>query len=332
MSVTMKDVAEEAGVSVTTVSHIINETRYVSPELTERVNEAIEQLGYHPNKLAQSLKTQKTATIGLIVTDITNQFFSTLVRGVEDISVEHNHNLFVCNSDEDVKKETSYIELLTKRNVDGVVIAPTGKRNNQFKLLKQNDIPFVFVDRKVPNIQPNTVLSQNVEGSYRATELLIQEGLRRIGIVLGIDSVTSSEERLQGYKKALEDYNIDLDSELIRYGNFKQKGGVEATNTLLDLESPPDAIFSVNNKTTLGVLEALKGRGFDISDFYEMPVVTFDDNELLSLFDIPLPTVKQKPYEIGVKATKLLFDDIETESDTVETKTIRIPVELKNRI
>ncbi|MBS3787759.1 LacI family DNA-binding transcriptional regulator [Candidatus Bipolaricaulota bacterium] len=324
---TISDVAEEAGVSVATVSHVINGTRYVSPELTERVKKAMDELGYHRNAVARSLKTDKTQTIGLIASDLSNPFFSTLLRGVEDKALEKDHSLIVCNTDETLAKEKLYVDVLSERKIDGLLIAPTGKSDENLLALKDRDIPLVFIDRKVEGLDAGAVLSTNVKGSAKAMRHLIELGHRRIGIILGLQSVTTSQERLEGYRKALKEEGITFDSRLVKQGYSQVAGGSEAAMELLSLDSPPTAIFSANNLMTIGAMQGIQEAGFSCPE--EVSLVGFDDFEWAATFKPNLTTVAQSPYEIGSRAAEILFENIQNGDS--DSKEVRIPTKLKIR-
>ncbi len=324
---TINDVAEKAGVSVATVSHVINGTRYVSDELTEQVERAMEEIGYHPNAVARSLKTQKTKTIGLIVSDISNPFFSTLLRGVEDCALEKDHSLIVCNTDETLDKEKLYIDVLSQKKTDGLIVAPTGKSDQEISELKERNVPLVFVDRTLDEIEAPSVLSDNITGAEAATRHLVDLGHRRIGIILGLESVNTSRERLRGYKNVIREKEINYDKDLVKQGYSQVAGGAEAARELLELESPPTAIFSTNNLMTIGAMQGIQESGKECPG--NVSLVGFDDFEWASTFRPRLTTVAQSPYEIGSEAAKLLFDKIE--SGSREISEVRIPTNLKIR-
>jgi len=326
---TIRDVAERAGVSVATVSHVINGTRKVAPGTAERVRRAMEELDYHPNAVARSLRTRKTQVIGVVVSDITNPFFATLVRGAEDAALEAGYSIFVCNSDETLEKENRYVQVLRRRRVDGMLLAPVGGGENPaiWKLARQG-VPFVFVDRRAPGVEADAVLSDNVGGAYLATKHLLERGHERIGIVLGIRGATTSEERLAGYRRALEEAGIPLAEELVVWGGYRVEGGRRATTKLLSLTPPPTAIFSTNNLMTIGVLQELFRHEVRIPG--EMGVVGFDDLEWAEMITPALTVVAQNPYEIGQKALLTLLKRI-NEGLSKEPLTIRVPVELRAR-
>ena len=324
---TIRDVAREAGVSVATVSHVINGTRPVAPETAARVRRTMEALDYHPNAVAQSLRTRKTHAIGAVVSDITNPFFATLVRGAEDAAIEAGYSLIVCNSDESPEKEDRYVRLLRRRQLDGLLISPVGDGSGKaVQELPQWKVPFVFIDRRAKGINADAVLSDNIGGAYQATKHLIERGHRRIGIILGIKGATTTEERLAGYQKALEEVGLPFSNELVTYGGYRVEGGRKMTEKLLSLPEPPTAIFSMNNLMTVGVLKVLAQRQIVIP--HDMAVVSFDDLDLGELFQPPLTAVNQNPYEIGKIAMGILLSRFSGEDEREE---IRVPVELKIR-
>jgi len=326
---TIKDVAEKADVSTSTVSHVINETRYVSPELTRKVKQAMEELDYHsPNAIARGLKTKRTFTLGLIVSDITNLFSPIIARGLEDVASENGYDVIVSNTDELLEKEKAQIDSLIEERVDGIVIAPTGKSDEKFSLLRSQGIPFVFVDRYVDSVRADLVASNNKEGGYRATEYLIENGHRRIGIVLGLESITSSRERFEGYREALQDNDIEPDEQLVVRGDYRLQGGKQATRELMELESPPSAIFATNAMSNLGALKAINELGLNCPE--DVSLIGFDDFNWVEIFDPPLTVMAQQPHKIGYEAGKLLLGRLH-QKDVQEYKSIRLDTELIER-
>ena len=326
---TIRDVAQRAGVSVATVSHVINGTRKVAPETAARVRRAMEELDYHPNAVARSLRTRKTQAIGVVVSDITNPFFATLVRGAEDAAIEAGYSLIVCNSDETPEKEDLYVRLLWRRRMDGLLIAPVRDgASSAVQELARRQMPFVFIDRKAKGVEADAVLSDNVGGAYLATQHLIERGHKRIGIVLGIPGATTTEERLAGYRRALEEAGIPLAEDLVVWGGYRVEGGRRATAKLLSLSDPPTAIFSTNNLMTVGVLKELFHRKVRIPK--DVAVVGFDDLEWAEMANPPLTTVAQQPYEIGHRALALLLEQLSRECES-PAREVRIPVVLKLR-
>lgn len=326
---TIKDVAARAKVSVATVSHVSNGTRKVAPATIQRVRQAMKELDYHPNAVAQSLRTRKTHAIGAVVSDITNPFFATLVRGAEDAAIEAGYSLIVCNSDESLEKEDRYVRLLRQRRMDGLLISPVGDGSaSAVQELPRQRMPFVFVDRQAKEIEADAVLSDNIGGAYQATHYLIEQGHRRIGLILGIEGATTTEERLAGYSQALEEAGIAISKELVVWGGYRTEGGRRATALLMGLDAPPTAIFSTNNLMTIGVFQELfEGREL-LTD--QISLISFDDLDLAKLDLFPLSTVIQQPYKIGQKAAKLLLDRIEHGIDE-PLRVVRVSVELHVR-
>ncbi len=326
---TIRDVAREAGVSVATVSHVINGTRPVAPETAARVRRTMAALDYHPNAVAQSLRTRRTHAIGAVVSDITNPFFATLVRGAEDVAIESGYSLIVCNSDESSQKENRYVRLLRRRQMDGLLISPVGDGSSPaVQELPRWRTPFVFIDRRAKGVEADAVLSDNIDGAYRATKHLIERGHRRIGVVLGIRGATTTEERLAGYRKALEEADIPVVSELTAYGGYRVEGGQRITERFLSLVEPPTAIFSTNNLMTVGVLKTLAQHGVSIP--HDVAVISFDDLDLGELFQPPLTAITQNPYEIGRIAMRILLSRFES-GQKGAFREVRVPVTLTVR-
>jgi len=323
---TIKDVAARAKVSSATVSHVINGTRKVAPATVERVQQAMNALDYHPNAVAQSLRTQKTNVIGAVVSDITNPFFATLIRGAEDAAIEAGYSLIVCNSDESLEKEDRYVRLLRRRQIDGLLISPVGDGSHSVvHELPKWKVPFVFVDRRVDDVEADAVLSDNEEGAYQATRHLIKRGHRRIGLILGIKGATTTEERFAGYQNALDEAGLPFLTELISYGKYRVIGGQKSVSELLSLSGPPTAIFTTNNLMTIGVLQELFHRQVVIPE--QMAVVSFDDPNLGELLRPALTVVTQDPYSMGKVAVERLLFKLGGEPN-IPHKEDRVPVKL----
>ncbi|MBC7099150.1 LacI family DNA-binding transcriptional regulator [Candidatus Bipolaricaulota bacterium] len=323
---TIRDVAARAGVSVATVSYVINGTKPVAPETAARVRRAMEELDYHPDASAQSLRTRTTHVIGVVVSDIANPFFATLVRGAEDCAREHGYSLLICNTAEDLENERIYLSLLSRRRVDGLLLAPTGKNDELIGRLIDRGMNIVFIDRTPPHLQAPAVLSQNEAGAYQATCHLIERGHRRIGIVLGLPDVSTTAERLRGYRRALAHYGLELDEDLLVYGRSQVAGAREACLALLSRPNPPTAIFATNNLMTIGAMQAIRKLSLRCPE--EVSVVGFDDFEWAEAFDPPLTTVAQDPYGIGQQAVGLLLGLL---SGDRKPEQVRLPVELRVR-
>jgi LacI family transcriptional regulator len=302
-------VARAAGVSTATVSHVLNGTRFVADATQRRVRQAIEDLHYEVNSVAQSLARNRSQVVGLVVSDIANPYFTALVRGVEDVARHGGYTVILCNTDDDPATELGYLELLRRKRADGILLAPTGVRHAYLDRLVESAFPLVFFDRIVPGVPGDAVLLDNVDGAYRIVRHLIRLGHRRIGIVAGLRRVGTSTERLEGYRRALREAGIAEEAELIREGNSRLDGGYARTLELLDLPDPPRAIFATNNLMTLGAIAALQSRGIRVPR--DVAVVGFDDFEWAMILRPRLTTVAQPTYEIGRAAAELLIERIE---------------------
>jgi LacI family transcriptional regulator len=308
MRVTMRQVAEQAGVSAMTVSRVINDSPRVSDEARTRVEAAISDLGYVPNRLASGLIRRKTGAIGLIVPDVGNPFFTLVVRGVEEVAWRAGYHVILCNTQGNLDRERGYFEDMLAFQVEGLLIAPVGDRSRpSLRVLKKNDVPFVLIDRTIAGHDGDLVQGDSVGGARRLIEHLIALGHRHIGMITEANEVSTARDRLQGYKEALAANHIQFRPELIVEASaIDVSAAHDATLKLLDLLDPPTAIFSVNNIAVVGVAEAARERGLEIPR--DLALVCFDDIEHASRF-LPFLTVMSQPAEtFGTIATQLLLD------------------------
>lgn len=307
---TIKEVAEKAGVSVMTVSRVINNSKYVSQETRKRVEQAMKELGYVPNALAHGLITKKTHVLGLIISDITNPFFTTIARGVEDTAIKNGFNIILCNTDEDPEKEERYIELLLRKRVDGIILSPSNcNKSNGISLILSKNVPLVLIDRCVKGLEVDCVYSDSFSGAYELTKYLIGLGHSRIGIIVGPKRISTAIKRVEGYKKALKEANITLDENLIKWGEkYSREDGYNNTMALLKIDNPPTAIFGGNRLITVGILKAIRELGLRIPK--DISVVSFDEVEDISVTTPFLTVVSQNSYAIGIIATEWLLKRI----------------------
>lgn len=308
---TIKDVAAHAGVSVATVSAVVNNNKYVSPDLTQRVQESIAALGYERNSLAQGLKKQTSQTIGLIISDISNPYFTSVVRGVEDVANARGYSLILGNTDEDVKKEINYLRLLESKRVDGLIMARPAAGNHSFlESWPTNRLPLVSIGYLSKDESIDAVLIDNEMGARLAVEHLIALGHRRIGIVTGLPGITATEERLAGYQQALAAHGIPFNPALVAEGNLRIDGGERGTLHLLtQAAEPPTALFVTNGLMVIGALQAIDRVGLRCPE--DIALVGFDDFEWAAVMRPRLTTVRQPTYEIGQRAAQVLFDRLE---------------------
>jgi LacI family transcriptional regulator len=314
---TLHDVARVAGVSIATVSATINQAAYVSPALQERVRKAVAEVGYHPDAIARSLKTRTTKTLGLIISDISNPFFTSLIRGVEDAASARGYTLILCNTDERLEKERAYVHLLRSRRVDGVIMAPVGGAEDYVDFQTVVGAPVVFIDRRVP-ARADVVVVDNALGAREVVRYLLGLGHRRIGVITGLPKISTSEERLAGYQDTLREAGLHSDSALLKVGYSRLEGGYQAALELLALQDPPSAIFATNNLMAIGLMRAVAERGLHCPR--DISVACFDDFEWASVFHPRLTTVAQPTYEMGSKAAELLLTRL-NESSIAEPQT-----------
>ena len=305
---TLRDVAERAGVSTATVSHVINQTRFVSDELKARVYQAMRELNYRPDGIARSLRRRRTHNIGMIVPDIAHPFLAEVARGVEDTGFELGYNVILCDSAGDQEREADYIELLQEKKADGIVFVAAGESSSHIQALIEQEVPVVVCDRELPGVEVDTVIADNVESGYQATVHLIELGHRRIGCIAGPQELNISSKRLQGYKAALEQHGIPLCEELIVRGDFRYRGGYEAMRQLLALDEPPTAVFACNDLMAIGAICAASQLKLRIPQ--DVAIIGCDDIALASFTNPRLTTIAQPKREMGAAAVEMLVERI----------------------
>lgn len=309
---TIDDIAKAAGVSKATVSRVLNNSGYVKDSTREKINSIIKSYNYIPSAIARNLSLKDSNSIGLIVPDIVNPFFSDIISGVSLVFDESNLNLLLFNTNENAKKEHIVLETINEQRVKGILITPVFDTDAEtLELLyglEKVHIPVVLIDRNLENSDFDAVFVDNFNGSYEATKALINSGHKKIAIVSGPYNSLPGKLRFEGYLKALQDYKIPLESNYIYKGDFMFKGGYEGCNYLLNLENPPTAVFTSNNMMTIGFLKRLKEKNIELGKDFSL--IGFDDIELFSLFDCNLSAVKRPTVEMGTIAAKLLLERI----------------------
>ena len=304
-AITIDDVARAAQVSPATVSRVVNGTRDVSADLAARVRAAVAELGYQPFGPARALRLQATDVWAVIVADIENPFFTSIVRGIEDGGRERGFRVMLCNSDEDLRKEADYIDVAISERMAGVVIAVASTRASRLETLRAAGIPIVAVDRRPSDRSIDCVLVDNERGAADATRHLIEVGAQRIACITGPQRVSTATERLAGYRKALRHAGVAADPSLVARQDFREAGGYKAMRDLCALPEPPDAVLVANNLMTVGALEALRDEGLTVPN--DMRVVGFDDAPWAKLLQPSLSVVAQPTYEIGRRSAELLI-------------------------
>jgi DNA-binding LacI/PurR family transcriptional regulator len=311
MMVGLKDVARVAGVSISTVSRVLTGSPLVNDATRARVQQAMDALEYRPNRVARRLRrdTARASLIGLIVPDIQNPFFAELVRGVESVAQQHGYMVFLGNSDEDAAREKRYVDLMRAESVDGLLLPPSADNAETVAGLARAGLPVVCVDRRLPKVTLDTVVADNVHGAHEAVDHLLRIGHRRIGFVGGRPQLSTTRERLQGYRQALEEHGVPFDPALVREGDSRQAGGRRHARELLEQASPPTALLVGNNLMTLGALETIHGMGLRIPD--DVAIVGYDDMPWALALNPPLTAVRQPGYEIGRRGAELLLQRLD---------------------
>lgn len=312
MKVTISDIARMANVSKATVSRVINnKPEGVGKETRDNVLRIIEECGFQPSMIARGLVTNKTKSLGLIITDIANSFFPLLVRGVEDYAKKFGYSIFLCNSDNSPKKEKEYIKAFIEKNVDGVILSSSMTETSfHHKILKSKNIPLVLLDRCVDGSDYDAcVFLDNVKGAYLAVNYLIDNGHKNIAFISGTKTAIISLNRLKGYKKALEERNIKVNEDIIVEGNWQIDSGYKRTMELLDQGKEFTAIFAGNDLMAVGAIKALKSRNIKIPE--QVEIIGFDNIDLSWIIEPQLSTVGQPAYKMGAKGAQQLINLIE---------------------
>ncbi|HBF41635.1 MAG TPA: LacI family transcriptional regulator [Anaerolineaceae bacterium] len=307
--ITIKDVAQAAGVSTTTVSHVVNNTRHVDPDTRQRVIQSMDSMGYHPNFLARSLRRGVSKTIGLIVPDAANLFFAEVARKIEDYGFQQGYSVILGNSDNNPEKQTSYVNSLMAKRVDGMIFISSGGEEKDLARLLKNQVPVVVADRDVPLELADVVLVDNERGGYDATRHLIELGHQRIACITGPHDLSPSMQRIQGYLRALQEFNLEVNPDYITAGDFQFRGGGQAMDRLLKCFPRPDAVFVFNDMMAIGAMNAIREAGLEIPR--DISVVGFDDIELSSVITPALTTIAQPFDDIARHATRLLVERME---------------------
>jgi LacI family transcriptional regulator, kdg operon repressor len=305
--VTMADVAKEAGVSKSTVSQFLSKRfEYMGEKTKLKIEEAIERLGYQPNFIARSLKQKRTSMVGIIVANIMHYLSTEISRAIEDFCQDHDLHAIVCNADDDPKKEKRYIEMLRAKQVDGLIIFPTGQNNDLYERMMKEGYPVVFMDRKVENLHAFSVITDNAASTYQAIQRFIEKGHQHIAFAVQPLTVSTRRDRLEGYQKAMVDAGLNINPDLIIEASIADmKGKLE---TLFSLEEQPTALFAGNDRVFLAVVEFLKEKGLRLGKDVDLTV--FDNIPFAHLVEAPISFIVQPASEMGKKAAELLFDQI----------------------
>jgi LacI family transcriptional regulator len=326
--VTMTEVARAAGVSVSTVSHVVNGTRLVAPATRERVQHAMDLLGYQHQPTARSLSAGTNRTIGLAITVATNPYWVELIQGIDREATRAGLNLIIVDTRDDARHESVAVANLLAHRIEGLIIAPAdGWRELTLPMLRDHALPYVLVDRITPELRVDQVGVENEAATTAIIDHLISLGHTRIAMLSGIPGLSTSAERVHGYHLAHQRAGLPVDPELIRCGSSTSDGGRKATWELLQLDDRPTAMFAANNSMTIGALAALNTAGVDVPK--DMALTAFDDFTWADLFSPGLTTVAQPSAAIGARAVQLLLRRMN--DPDAPPQTIRLPAEIMHR-
>jgi len=328
LQVTIKDIAKHLDISPSTVSRALRDHPDISSETKKQVLALANKLDYHPNSIAQSLKSMQTKTIGVIVPEIRHHFFSSALTGIEDVAYKAGYIIIVCKSNEDHEREVVNTRALVSNHVAGLIVSISQSTENSehFKALHKRGIPIVFFDRVCEDVDASKVVVDDREGAFSAVEYLIKSGYKRIAYIAGPKHLSISKERFTGYSLALKKYNVPFKKEYVTYGGLNEEDGIQGFQKLLQLKELPDAIFAVNDPVAIGVFTEMKKNNLKILD--DIALVGFSDNPISSLIDPPLTTVAQPAYEMGTTAAKLLLEEIGNSEGKFLHRTERLETKL----
>jgi len=330
-AVTIKDIAKALGFSTSTVSRALRDSHEISAETKRIVLEYAEKINYKPNPIALSLKERRSRSIGVVVCEIANSFFSQVINGIESIAYNNGYNVIIAQSMESFDRELLNLQYLTSRSIDGLIISVSTETTDfsYMKELYDKKMPIVFFDRIVDEIETHKVVADSYKGAYNATKHLIDCGYKRIAAISNPELVSISRERLAGYKTALNDHGIEADESLVKYC---QHGGMifsevqKVVNELLEKPNPPDAFFTAADKLTTNCLRIFKAKGIVVPN--DIGLMGFSNSDLAELIEPSLSVIRQPAFEMGEVATNLLIQLIESKRPVTDFETKVLSTEM----
>ncbi|WP_231701863.1 LacI family DNA-binding transcriptional regulator [Crassaminicella thermophila] len=325
MSITIKDVAKKAGVSISTVSRVINGSKPVSSEVRQKVLKVIEETGYRPNPVARSLVMKKSQLIGVVVPDISNFFIGEILSGIEEIGKMYGYDILLCNTYGQLEQELRYLNLLKAKQVEGIVFMTWKLQDKLVDYLEKIDVPIVLINRNTSKLLIPSVSIDNFQAAFEMTNYLIKNGHRRIALIRSSqDQNAFGFDQYKGYKKALEEHGLELDEKLVRYGNFKLEDSYQIVKDFIKENVLPTAIFATSDEMAIGAINCLLDNGYKVPD--DVSVVGFNDIKLASIYKPNLTTIHQPIYDIGAVAIRMIVKKINGEE--VDSKIVTLPHEL----
>ena len=318
------DVAKLAGVAPITVSRVINNNGYVSEKTRQRVETAIDELAYVPNALGPSLRSKRTMTLALVLSDITNPFWTTVARGVEDTANENGYHIIMGNTDESPEKQSEYLTFMLQKQVDGFLLVPASSNVTSSDIFQRQRVPFVVLDRQILGNDYDSVRSDSQDGACKLTRYLLELGHKHIAVITGRRDNSTAKDRVRGFLQAVKETGLDEDQQ-VYWGEFNQETGYEFTHVILQSKPRPTAIFATNNFIAIGVMRALRDQQLHVPE--DMSVVAFDDLPAAITIDPFFTVASQQAYEMGKKATELLIARLADKAPK-EPQEIILPVDI----
>jgi len=320
-NITIRDIAKKANVSATTVSRVLNDSGYVKEETKQAILKAIEELNYVPSAVARSLSKSETNTIGVVVPDLSNPFFSDIVRGINNKADETDFTILLMDTNEDhLDKEVRYLKMLKEQRIRGLIITPTSEKtsysSDYVKLLRSLGVPIVLIDRDIKRSTFDGVFADDYNGSSEAFQVLIDEGHTEIGIIAGPTTSRPGRERLKAYRDTLEANEIAIKDCFIKHGDFKLQSGYELTMEFLNQEEKPTAIFASNNMMGMGCVKAIYAMGLRIPE--DISLIVFDGVEIFDIMNLPISVITRPTVRMGELAMEILYDRIMNDPDALD--------------
>jgi len=306
MATSIKDVAREAGVSIATVSRVLNDIDVVNEDTKKRVTDAIKLLKYRPNIVARSLKTQRTKTIGILIPDISSQFYPEIVRGAEDVSNIYDYNVILCNSDFDPEKEKEYLRVLSEKMVDGIIYMSSSLNEEILELIDELSIKTILVETKDEKGTLPSVTIDNVSAVYDGTKYLIERGIKKLAFI-GVEETAKNAwgDRFTGFKKAVEESGLSLDEDLMYFDSLKVKAGFDGVVKLIESKKEFDGIVCASDEIAMGAINELRERDIKVPE--DVSVIGFNNNFTASIFYPKITTISQPSYDMGSVAMRMLI-------------------------
>ncbi|GAD88911.1 ribose operon repressor [Vibrio halioticoli NBRC 102217] len=327
----MKDIAKLAGVSTSTVSHVINKRRYVSEEISERVNKAAKELNYFPSALARSLKMNRTNTIGMLVTNSTNPFFGEVVKGVERHCYEKGYNLILCNTEGNHTRMRDSIDTLMQKRVDGLILMCSFLDGEKFESFDRSpNIPVVVMDWGEINFESDKIQDNSLHGGYLAGQHLIAHGHHKIGCITGPTSRYQAQMRFTGFKKALSEAGISLNPDWVEEGNFECNGGYDALQKIIQKPEQPSALFVCNDMMAMGAINAAHEHGISVPN--DLSIIGYDDVHLAKFITPSLTTIHQPKFRLGKAAVEAVLQKINKSDEPYKVVQLEPKLVVRNTV